>query len=101
MALGFAEATRFLPRTGTGLGILQAASSGEPAVSRVDRLPPDSGSGLWLRRFGATRSVAVPILDGSGLVVHVVALALPQDTPEDGSVTEAIRVRVAGWKSGG
>src|SRR4051812_21966330 len=64
VARGFAGATRSVPMDRGDLGIVRAAATGEPAVSRVDDLPADSGSGLWLRRFGATRSVAVPVRDG-------------------------------------
>jgi hypothetical protein len=48
-----------------------------PAISRAEELPPDSGSGRWLRAFGASRSVAVPIIDAKGSVRGVISVALP------------------------
>lgn len=89
VAQSFAAATLSVSLDETGLGIVHAALSGEPAVSRADDLPSDTGSGLWLRRFGAVRSVAVPVLDGSGRVVRVVSVALAEGPPDD--------VAVAGW----
>ncbi len=89
VARGFAEATRSVPISAANLGIVRAARSGQTAVSRTEALPPDSGSGLWLRRFGADRSVAVPIFDGSGTVVMVVSLAL-SGREDDASVEAEI-----------
>src|SRR5262245_14200077 len=62
----FAEATRSVALSRTELGIVRAALSGEPTVSRVEDLPEDDGSGYWLRAFGAVRSVAVPLKDPKG-----------------------------------
>src|SRR4051812_32663029 len=64
----FAAATLSVPLAQTNLGIVAAAVTGRPAISRVDELPPDSGSGRWLRAFEASRSVAVPVRDAAGSV---------------------------------
>jgi len=98
VAGGFAEATRTVPLTERGLGIVAAAVSGVPAVSRADELPPGSGSGLWLRRFGAARSVAVPVRDGDGVVTRVVSLALAGEAPGDEAVAAAIAAEASGWR---
>src|SRR2546421_605808 len=86
----FARAALSVPLSAGDLGIVRAANRGEPAVSRASELPADTGSGLWLGRFGAIRSVAVPVCEASGSVVRVVSLALAGATPEDADVAEAI-----------
>jgi hypothetical protein len=77
----FAAATRVVSLHQQGLGIVVAATAGRPAVSRVEELPARSGSGRWLRAFGASRSVAVPIRDERGPVRGVLSVALPEDNP--------------------
>src|SRR5947209_3438562 len=72
VSVGFAEATRAVPLSDVSLGIVKAAVEGRPAVSLTDKLPSEVGSGLWLRRFGAERSVAVPVAGPGGRVVAVV-----------------------------
>jgi hypothetical protein len=87
----FAEATRSVSMDQSGLGIVAAAVSGQIAVSRVAELPPDSGSGRWLRAFGAARSVAVPLSDDRGEVRGVFSVALPVScTLEDQAVADRI-----------
>lgn len=90
-----AVASRFVEATHTvaldpsrkDLGIVGAALDGDFRVSRVAELPAERGSGYWLRAFGAERSVAVPLEDGS-----VGSVALPADRHEDdGEVAERIR----------
>ena len=92
----FASATRAVALAQTDLGIVRAVLSGEPTVSRVEELSSDAGSGLWLRRFGAARSVAVPLRDRSGAVAAVVSVALAGDAPDDPAVAEAVRELVVG-----
>ncbi len=96
----FAEATRSVPMGEADLGIVRAAASGAAVVSAADDLPADSGSGLWLRRFGAARSVAVPVRDASGRVVGVVALALAGGSADDAEVAGAVRAEGEGWAGG-
>jgi len=79
----FAAATATVPLSQTSLGIVVAAITGQPAVSRVEDLPANSGSGRWLRAFGASRSVAVPVQDPHGSVCGVVSVALPDQNHTD------------------
>lgn len=76
VGVAFALATRIVPLTNGELGIVKAAMLGEVAFSRAVDLPPDSGSGYWLRQFGASCSVAVPVGD------QVLSVALAE-TPDD------------------
>jgi hypothetical protein len=78
----FAAATIEVPLSHTDLGIVAAAITGQAAVSRVEDLPADSGSGRWLRAFEASRSVAVPIQDAHGSVYGVISVALPEQNQE-------------------
>ena len=94
---GFASATRLVPFHAAELGIVNAATSGQVTVSRLAEISPDSGSGLWLRRFEATRSVAVPLIDDSGLI-GVVSIALSDPDPDDQEVARAIREAVTTWR---
>ena len=74
----FESATEVVPLSQQSLGIVAAASTGRPAISRVSELPADSGSGTWLRAFGASRSVAVPLFDAEQTVCGVISVALPE-----------------------
>jgi hypothetical protein len=79
----FAAATVSVSLSQKDLGIVIAATTGQPAHSRVEELPADAGSGRWLRAFGATRSVAVPVRDQGGAVTGVVSVALIAEQPLD------------------
>jgi hypothetical protein len=90
---GFAAATRSVELSLVDLGIVRAALTAQVTVSLANELPADRGSGYWLRAFGATRSVAVPILGGDGKVALVVSIALgpgPSDEAVAGAILEAI-----------
>ena len=97
VAEGFAQATASVPLAATGLGIVRAVLSGGPAVSRIDELSADGGSGFWLRRFGAVRTIAVPARDAAGTIVRVVSVALADDQPVDQAVATLIRVAAETW----
>jgi hypothetical protein len=97
VAHGFAEAARSVPITPSRLGIVRAALDGSPVVSRAAELPPEEGSGLWLRRFGAGRSVAVPVRDRSGAVAWVVSVALADTPPPDDAVDRSVADAAATW----
>jgi hypothetical protein len=84
VSIGFVSATTTVSLARLDLGVVRAAVTNQVAVSRLDELPADTGSGLWLRRFGASRSVAVPTPDG------VVSVALGAE-PEDEIVAGVIR----------
>jgi hypothetical protein len=86
----FAAATRSVELARVDLGIVRAAMTGRVVVSIADLLPPDAGSGFWLRAFGAARSVAVPILGPGGDVGVVVSVALGLE-PDADSVAALIR----------
>jgi len=92
----FAAATATVPLSQTSLGIVAAALTGRPAISRVDELPADSGSGRWLRAFAASRSVAVPIRGAGGKIQGVFSVALTADSTLDTQiVAERIRGKLA------
>ncbi|CAN5647577.1 hypothetical protein BH23PLA1_BH23PLA1_10840 [soil metagenome] len=91
VASTFANATRSVPLDRLDLGIVRAVADREPAVSVAEHLPADSGSGRWLRAFGAKRSVAVPLIDGEGIVQAVLSVALPEHPAEDSTVAALVR----------
>ena len=76
VAKGFPVATAVVPVTDTGLGIVLAARSCEVTEYRAEDLPPDVGSGFWLRGFQADRSVAVPQLNSSGELLRILSVAV-------------------------
>jgi hypothetical protein len=88
VAEGFADATRSVDLDRVNLAIVQVVLKGRAFVAIASELPPEDGSGYWLRAFGADRSVAVPIAGAGGRVERVVSLAL-------GSVPEAREVEAA------
>ena len=90
----FTEATRSVPLTRDGLGIVAAVLRGETCVSRLEESAAGVGSGHWLLLFGARRSVAVPIRDGGGTVRAVVAVAMAESALSDEAIAD--RLRVAG-----
>ena len=92
VGLDFAAATLEVELSQKNLGIVAAAREGRPVVSRASDLPEDSGSGRWLRAFGASRSVAVPIRGGNGQVDGVLSVALPPEiTLEDQEVVKIVQ----------
>jgi hypothetical protein len=100
VARAFAEATRTVPLTQADLGIVRAFLSGEVAVSRVAELPEDSGSGRWLRSFGASRSVAVPIRDSRGTIWAVFSVAMGESPLSEEVIAERVRTAALGLSSG-
>jgi hypothetical protein len=78
----FVTATASVSLSHQTLGIVAAAIEACPVVSRAAQLPANSGSGRWLRAFGANRSVAVPIHDPSGAVQGILSIALPEECQE-------------------
>ena len=98
VARGFAEATRSVAAgPGATSGSSAPPRTGEPAVSRAAELPADAGSGLWLRRFGAARSVAVPVRRRLGARSSgVVSVALARRRPTTPVVAAAIGAEARG-----
>ena len=90
VAQGFEAATRSVDLTLVDLGIVRAATTGEAFVSVAAELPPETGSGHWLRAFGAARSVAVPIEAPDGRIGAVVSVALGP-APDEQAVSAMIR----------
>jgi hypothetical protein len=91
VARRFAAGTVSVPLDQSGLGIVAAAVTGRPAISLVESLPEESGSGKWLRSFDASRSVAVPIRGPDGGVLGVFSVALSWANPlDDQAVIERI-----------
>ncbi len=76
VAIGFPKATADVPVTDTGLGIVLAARSKAVTEYRSIDLPPDAGSGYWLRGFEADRSVAVPMLNDQGELIRILSVAV-------------------------
>ena len=76
VAIGFPKATADVPVTDTGLGIVLAARSKAVTEYRSIDLPPDAGSGYWLRGFEADRSVAVPMLNNQGELIRILSVAV-------------------------
>jgi hypothetical protein len=92
----FAAATLSIPLSQTNLGIVAAVVKGVPAISRNAELPGDSGSGRWLRAFGAARSVAVPIRDHQGAIQGVLSVALTEENSLDDQAVADQLGRIAG-----
>jgi hypothetical protein len=83
VATGFPQATAYVPVTDTGLGIVLAARTRQTTEYRALDLPPDSGSGYWIRAFEADRSVAVPQFDATGQLIRILSVAVTGlETPE-------------------
>ncbi len=97
VALAFAEATRSVSRAQADLGIVRAVTHGVVTASRMAELPAEAGSGFWLRAFGASRSVAVPLLDARGSVHAVVSVALGGSPLDDRAVADRIRSGSPEW----
>jgi len=89
VAAEFTQATDRVSLDQTELGIVRAALTGQPCVSVASELSPEIGSGLWLRRFGADRSLALPMIN-QGVVRGVVAVAIQGKDRTDAEVLELI-----------
>ncbi|MFM7319670.1 MAG: hypothetical protein ACKO5E_22210 [bacterium] len=76
VAEGFPAATAEVPVTDTGLGIVLAARAMSVTEYRAIDLPPETGSGYWLRGFEADRSVAVPQIDNQGNLIRILSVAV-------------------------
>jgi hypothetical protein len=95
----FASMTVSVPLDRRELGIVAAVVEGRRAVSVAAELPADGGSGDWLRKFAADRSVAVPIRDAAGAVVGVVSVALVGPGLTDDEVESRLREAASDWFS--
>lgn len=86
VAEAFRIATLRVAISRSDLGIVGAALDARPRVSIALELSAGSGSGMWLHRFGAARSIAVPRIT-DGVVAGVASVAL-----RDSRDIEAIRL---------
>lgn len=90
-ATSFAAATRSVPLDRISLAIVRAAVEREPIVSYARDLDPEVGSGYWLRRLGAERSIAAPILNLQGRPIGVVSIGVNGSNWNDEVVSELVR----------
>lgn len=74
--VGFTDATRTVPLSLPELAIVRACLEREPVLSIAESLPPDRGSGYWLRAFGAACSLAVPIVGSDPATTGVLSVAM-------------------------
>lgn len=92
VARRFQEAAGNIGFERADLGVVKAVIERSAAVSVAGRLPVETGSGYWLRAFGAERSVAVPMLDPEGKIRAVLSAAMPTlGPPDDEQVVMLIR----------
>jgi hypothetical protein len=92
VAFEFKNATQVVPLGQVTLGIVVAAMTGRPVISRVAELAAESGSGAWLRAFGASRSAAVPLFDEEERVSGAISVALPEDVGiDDATIADQLR----------
>ncbi len=73
--VGFVEATRAVPLSTLELSIVKARQEGEPVLAISETLPPELGSGYWLRAFGAACSLAVPVAGSDPGTTGVLSVA--------------------------
>jgi len=96
VARRFVEAAASVRLDRRELGVVNAVVERSVAVSLAGRLPIESGSGYWLRSFGAERSVAVPLTNAEGEIVAVLSAALADlGPPDDEEVARIIRAHGA------
>lgn len=73
---GFSEATRAVPLSSPDLSIVQAFVGKRPVLAVTETLPPETGSGRWLRAFGASCSLAVPVSGSDPHTTGVLSVAM-------------------------
>lgn len=93
--LGFMAATGRVPLSRVDLGCVRAAAELRPVVAREDADQRGlSGSASWLERFGASQSLALPIVR-SGNVIGVIAIATADTFDERSPVWTTLAAIVA------
>jgi hypothetical protein len=85
VAQDFAGATRAVPLSATGLGIVKAVLSQQPTLATVDLSSTGlADSASWLVRFGAASSLAWPVRRGTAVEgVLAIATARPLTLGDD------------------
>ena len=84
----FAAATGEVSLDQTGLGIVRAALTGEPAIAEFNGSELDA-SASWLARFATRRSLAVPI-EREGTIVGVIAVSTTEPLDRTGRTWTAL-----------
>ena len=94
--VGFMAATGRVAMSHIELGCVRAAAELQPVVAREDAAQRGlTGSATWLARFGASQSLALPIIQ-DGLSVGVLAIATPDHFEEDSPIWRTMSAIVAG-----
>jgi hypothetical protein len=93
VARGYVRETRSVPRTDAALDVVRAALGGAVVFQSASERASCCGSCRWLGRFGASRSVAVPVPDRSRVITRVVYVALA-DGPGEPIPAEEVARRV-------
>lgn len=92
---GFIAATGHVPLSRVELGCVRAAAELRPIVAREDAAHRGlQGSASWLARFGASQSLALPIMKG-GQAAGVLAIATADEFGEDSAIWATMSAIVA------
>lgn len=100
VASEFLAATGELPRKRLDLSIVQAVVEGRTVIAEAQALGSSAGSGHWLRRFDAARSVAVPHKNEAGVVVGVLSVAVEKASDPvivESSIRAFLREEARSW----
>ena len=93
--VGFMAATGRVAMSRIELGCVRAAAELQPVVAREDAAQRGlSGSASWLTRFGASQSLALPIIR-DGVAVGVLAVATAKVFDETSPIWRTMTVIVA------
>lgn len=94
--VGFASATGRVEMSRIELGCVRAAVERQPVIAREDAAQRGlTGSASWLARFGASQSLALPIIQ-DGLAVGVLAIATADVFDEDSPIWQTMSAIVEG-----
>lgn len=94
--VGFMAATDRVAMSRIELGCVRAAAELQPVVAREDAVQRGlTGSASWLARFGASQSLALPIIR-DGHAVGVLAIATAEVFDEASSTWRTMAMIVAG-----
>ncbi len=93
--IGFMAATGRVAMSRIELGCVRAAAELRPVVAREDAVQRGlTGSASWLTRFGASQSLALPIVR-DGLAVGVLAIATEKVFDDDSPIWRMMAAIVA------
>ncbi len=94
--VGFMAATDRVMMSRIELGCVRAAAERQPVVAREDAAQRGlAGSASWLARFGASQSLALPILR-DGVAVGVLAVATVEQFDESSPIWQTMAEIVDG-----